>query len=415
MPSVCIVTVCFDANLVSTFLRPAALQLLVHLHEELLSSIKMTQPLAGSEDAKQAFAHLARLEFYNQRMHRTPVPPYVPAVVQGPFDTTHGQSYCRPRPPQKVPAPEFTVGRKNAIGTSNVYSKVSLDVLRQGQVSLSAPKSGERGPSWITTTGNSYVRPDLNDCFQGSAAVRSGIAPRMPYSEVERRFAAVDSTRTMPGDDTLPTSRRAPPTWTEQQRRYVNPGPQPRREPECTLRYLNDIGSITTATAVPTTQLNATHYELGTSTENRFVTSSGAAHGRKPLVTRETAAGVVPPQGPSEVERGFFTTSNSRDYSIVSTGERLSGPRNVEAARDARTFCGHKQHPTVDPALRGPTGMRQARHIDAHRAHAHPTAKPASPHTCIRALAPCLTKKAGRARQVYDIVSGLDRPKELWW
>ena len=73
------------------------------------------------------------------------------------------------------------------------------------------------------------------------------------------------------------------------------------------------------------------------------------------------AAGVVPPQGPSEVERSFFTTSNSRDYNIVSNGERLSGPRNVEAARHARSSCGRKQHPAVDPALRGPTGMRQAR------------------------------------------------------
>ena len=335
----------------------------------------MTQ--LASSDAKQAYAHLARSEFYNQRMHRTPVPPYVPAVVEGPFDTCHGQSY-RPRPPQKVPAPEFTVGRKNAIGTRIVYSKVS----RQDQVSLSAAESCGRASSWVTTTQRAYARPNLNDRFQGSAAVRSGIAPRLPYSEVERRFAAVDSTRTMPGDESL--SSHAPPhVRTEQQRHFVNPGPQPRRKPEFTLRHLNDIGSSTTATAVPTSQLNATHYELGTSTENRFVTSSGAAHGRKPFVTRGAAAGVVPPQGPSEVERGFFTTSNSRDYSIVSTGERLGGPRNVEAARDARTSCGRKQHPTVDPALRGPTGMRQAWHIYMRLVPtrtAHPAAKPASPH-----------------------------------
>ena len=339
------------------------------------------QPPASS-DEKQAYASLCRSEFYNQRMHRTPVPPYVPAVVQGPFDTCHAQSY-RPRPPQKVPAPEFTVGRKNAIGTSSVYSKVSLDVLRQGQVSLSAPESRARASSWVTTTGRAYVRPDLNDRFQGGAAVRGGIAPRMPYSEVERRFAAVDSTRTMPGDDSL--SLHAPPhVRSEQQQRFVNPGPQPQRKPEFTLRILNDIGSSTTATAVPATQFNATQYELGTSTESRFVTSSsGSAHGRKPLVTRGAAAGVVPPQGPSEVERGFFTTSNSRDYSIVSTGERLSGPRNVEVARDARTSCGRKQHPTVDPALRGPTGMRQAWHIYMRLVPtrtAPPAAKPASPH-----------------------------------
>ena len=80
---------------------------------------------ASSDANAKAYAHLARSEFYNQHMHRTPVKPYVPAVVQGPFDTCHGQSY-RPRPPQKVVAPEFTVGRKNTIGTKNVYSKVSL-------------------------------------------------------------------------------------------------------------------------------------------------------------------------------------------------------------------------------------------------------------------------------------------------
>ena len=340
----------------------------------------MTQ--LASSDAKQAYAHLARSEFYNQRMHRTPVPPYVPAVVQGPFDTCHGQSY-RPRPPQKVPAPEFTVGRKNAIGTSIVYSKVS----RQDQVSLIAAESCGRASSWVTTTQRAYARPNLNDRFQGSAAVRSGIAPRLPYSEVERRFAAVDSTRTMPGDESL--SSHAPPhVRTEQQRHFVNPGPQPRRKPEFTLRHLNDIGSSTTATAVPTSQLNATHYELGTSTENRFVTSSGAAHGRKPFVTRGAAAGVVPPQGPSEVERGFFTTSNSRDYSIVSTGERLGGPRNVEAARDARTSCGRKQHPTVDPALRGPTGMRQARLRCASSPHSHPTPLPSQLARTSRTPAP---------------------------
>ena len=205
------------------------------------------------------------------------------------------------------------------------------------------------------------MRPDLNDRFQGRAAVPSGLAPREPYSEVERRFAAVDSTGTMPGHDSL-SSPASPHVQTEQQRRFVDPGPQPRREPESiTLRYMNEIGSRTTPTAVPASQLNATHYELGTSTEGRFVTSSGAAHARKPLVACAAAAGVVPAQGPSEVERSFFTTSNSRDYNIVSNGERLSGPRNVEAARHARSSCGRKQHPAVDPALRGPTGMRQAR------------------------------------------------------
>ena len=313
----------------------------------------------ASSDAK-AYAHLARSEFYNQRMHRTPVKPYVPAVVQGPFDTCHGQSY-RPRPPQKVTAPEFTVGRKNTIGTKNVYSKVSLDEFRQHQVSLSVPDSRAQGSRWVTTTARAFVRPDLNDRFQGSAAVPSGIAPREPYSEVERRFAAVDSMGTMPGHDSL--SSPAPPhVQTEQQRRFVDPGPQPRREPESiTLRYLNEIGSRTTPTVVPASQLNATHYELGTNTEGRFVTSSGAAHGRKPLVACAAAAGVAPPQGPSELERSFFTTNNSRDYNIVSNGERLNGPRNVEAARHARSSCGRKQHPAVDPALRGPTGMRQAR------------------------------------------------------
>ena len=133
------------------------------------------------------------------------------------------------------------------------------------------------------------MRPDLNDRFQGGAAVRGGIAPRMPYSEVERRFAAVDSTRTMPGDDSL--SLHAPPhVRSEQQQRFVNPGPQPRHKPEVTLRILNDIGSSTTPTAVPATQFNATQYELGTSTESR----ARAQAARDPRSGR----GRRPPSGP---------------------------------------------------------------------------------------------------------------------
>ena len=119
--------------------------------------------------------------------------------------------------------------------------------------------------------------------------------------------------------------------------------------------------------------LNATHFELGT-TAPTFQTSSAAVHDRKQPQLRTPAAGVRPGVGPSEVDRGFREPINSRDYNIVNTGEKLGGALNTETAREARTAYGHKQHPAIPPALRGPSGTRQS----------------------------------------FDIITGLDRPRERW-
>ena len=338
------------------------------MHEELSSLINSprTAPSTHAGPTPSVYANLARAEFAlstGKKVHREPVKPFIPPLVVGPYDTCHMHSY-RMRSPQKIVVPEFTVGEKNALGTNRAYRKVSLDELRLGQISLANPTARN---SWGTTYGSSYVLPDRSDRFQGDKSERGGMPPRLPYSEIERRFGSLDSTGTMPGADRGARTGRS-----EVQEKFPNPGRQPLREPEFTLRFANDIGSGVTASKVPPTMLNATHFDLGTSGAPTYETSSATAHGRmQPSRPTEGAAGGRPPVGVSEVERGFRGPMTSRDYNIVNGGERLGGALNTEAARTARVSCGHKQHPDVDPALRGPTG----------------------------------------ARQSYDIISGLERPK----
>ena len=84
--------------------------------------------------------------------------------------------------------------------------------------------------------------------------------------------------------------------------------------------------------------------------------------------------------GPSEVEQRFMKNINSQDYNIINGGTRLLGDRNTEclkahAASNAfNKPVGLKQHPNVNPADRGVTGMRQS----------------------------------------FDIITGADRPRERW-
>ena len=306
--------------------------------------------------AKAAYAHLAMSEFPYQRMHRTEAPPYVPSVVPNPYDSIQMSSFKAYQPVPKRRQPEFTVGTKNDLGTSTVHAKLTYDQLRLGQIQLVAPDA--KG-SYSTTHASQFPPPDQADRFQGRAAPRSGIAPRMPYSEVERAFKSLDSTGTMPGSD----GERLV-TQSEQQEKYPHRGRQPRREPEFTMRFSNDIGSCSKAAKMPPSMLNVAHFDLGKYDGPRYETSSRAAHGRRLTPnTTDPAAGypVDAPLGPSEVERGFRQAISSRDYNIVSTGQRLNGPLNTEAFRTARATVGLRQQPCVDPAMRGPTGTRQVR------------------------------------------------------
>ncbi|KAL3907856.1 MAG: hypothetical protein SGPRY_010023, partial [Prymnesium sp.] len=92
------------------------------------------------------------------------------------------------------------------------------------------------------------------------------------------------------------------------------------------------------------------------------------------------AAGQQAMAGPSEVEQRFMKKYNSQDYNIITGGQRLLGDQNTEAIKAqaaSRVFVqpvGRKQHPSVNPADRGVTGLRQS----------------------------------------FDIISGADRPKERW-
>ena len=78
------------------------------------------------------------------------------------------------------------------------------------------------------------------------------------------------------------------------------------------------------------------------------------------------AAGHIAPIGPSEVEQGFRQQFNSQHYNIVNGGDRLLGELNSDQLRAERQRAaferpvGRKQHPTVDPSDRGPSGTRQS-------------------------------------------------------
>ena len=235
--------------------------------------------------AKNPYVELAKAEFPYQRMHREEIPPHRAPVVDDQYQTVHKRSFTD-RGPQPRQVPQFTVGEKNALGTSRAYHKLTLDELRIGQMQLT-PADGK--PSWGTTYGQAFGLPNQNDRFQGHNAPRGGIAPRMPYSEVERNFGSLDSTGTMPGADGGRFDTRS-----EYQQHFAEPGAaaRVRREPEFTLKFSNDIGSDTKASKVPPTMLNATHFDFGTYAGKRFETTTYDAHGVAPVLDpKQDAAG----------------------------------------------------------------------------------------------------------------------------
>ena len=235
---------------------------------------------------------------------------------------------------------------------------------------------GDDARSWGTEFSSTFVQPDLKHQTQGAGAPRGGIAPRLPTSEVERRFGSLTSEGTMPGKEgkTQGTS--------ESRASYADPGRQPRPEALLTLGYGNDLGTASTYSKTPAILADMTHYSLGNApanfqSETMVATRAHLPHGARPKVS---AAGQPPPFGPSEVELGFRQQFNSRHFNIINGGSRLHGERNSDAMLYQRNTTAHdrpvgrKQHPTVDPADRGVTGLRQS----------------------------------------YDIITGIDRPRERW-
>jgi len=319
---------------------------------------------------------LAMDEFAFQRMHRRPAPPVKPfAATRGPepFATTNSTMYSMAHHTEapKLAVPRFTMGRKNDLGTSSHYHKVSLDALRLGQLHL-----GDQARTWETTSGAAHAKPNQGHSTMGTGAARSGLAPRMPFSEIDRRFGQLDSTGAMPGTYGERSLR------SETMGQYANPGAQPREAPVLTLGTTNDIGSTTKYRKTPAMLADMTHYSLG-NTPISYATSAGAATKAPPPLHERLGkepAGRQPGVGPSEVEQRFMKNINSQDYNIINGGTRLLGERNTEAlkahaASEAFTKpVGRKQHPNVNPADRGVTGVRQS----------------------------------------FDIITGADRPRERW-
>jgi len=198
----------------------------------------------------------------------------------------------------------------------------------------------------------------------------------MPYSEIDRRFGSLDSTGTMPGAD------GARSLVSEQMGRYANPGRQKAPERVLTLGTMNDIGSTSKFAQTPAMLADMTHYSLGDQPRSWSTTAQAATKEPPPLHERlgKEPAGRLPGAGPSEVELRFMKNLNSQDYNIVNGGRRLLGDGNTELLKAQAAATAHvkpvglKQHPNVNPADRGVTGMRQS----------------------------------------FDIITGADRPRERW-
>uniref|UniRef100_A0A7S4FC13 Uncharacterized protein n=1 Tax=Chrysotila carterae TaxID=13221 RepID=A0A7S4FC13_CHRCT len=317
-----------------------------------------------------SMAKLVVAEYPYQRMHKHSAPPAKQLDLSDNYRTTNQRSFAAPRQHDAI-KPVFTMGSKNDIGTKNLYQRLTLDEMRSQRLQT----AGSPTAPTKSTAQQAYVQPNQAHQSQGRAAPRSGVAPRMPYSEVSRGFGSLDSTGTMPGGKgefkSTSETRRAYPAHTFQR----IPAQQ------ITIGKQNDIGSHTSYSCVPSKDMHTTNYSLGTYTGKRFVSTEmerrappNATHSAAP------AAGQKAPPGPSEVDRGFRQPSNSSDYNIISNGPRLNGERNRESALDKRSAnafavpCGRKQNPDVKPTDRGPIGSRQA----------------------------------------YDIITGADRPKSRW-
>ena len=316
---------------------------------------------------------LAQVEFPYQRMHREPIhigPPDMGVTDRSVYRASFVE---RSEPPvQAHIGARYTLGTKNELGTHVHYHQVDIKDLKAGRVHLGSDDSR----NWQSEFSQHFQKPDQTHSTKGSSAVRCGIAPRMPYSEVERFFGSLDSTGTMPGKDGKSEGT------SENRHAYVDPGPAKKIDPIITLGFTNDIGSQVKYQPTAAILKDLTHFTLGNVPPAYVTTAQDAAKPPPPHTERDSRppAGQLAPVGPSEVEQGFRQQFNSRHYNIINGGPRLHGDRNADAWLHAKNSAAHdnpvgrKQHPVVDPAFRGVSGLRQS----------------------------------------FDIITGVDRPKHMW-
>ncbi len=321
---------------------------------------------------EQSVGGMAMAEFDGQRMHRdtsveTTTAGFAEVAPPRPhahsWATQHVRAFEPPPAGYRRQTPQFTVGRKNTLGTATVTHKLSLEELRVGQVSLADNDARELTSNYR----RSFAAPDQGDPLRGRGAPRGGMAGRMPFSEVERRFGQLDSTGTMPGkfgEAEKPTSLNQ----LEYTTHSADARAKARQGCEFTLKWHNAIGSSEHTTKVPAELLNATHFDLTSADPGpRFQTTTAATH--RDLGVRPTAAaraGARVPIGVSEVSRDFKHPLNTRQYDIISNAprsvteeDRADVDRKHPAGGNANPR-GRKQLPSIDPRLRGPSGTRQS-------------------------------------------------------
>jgi len=360
-----------------------------------------TQPPLNPTWEHNAPGKLAQQEYAFQRMHRTPKAAYLGAPpLPDQYATASTKSFPdRPEgmPPSATSTARYTVGTKNALGTHVNYKQVTLDQVKMSSVHL-GEDSRPREERFATTFSSAFAKPNQSHATQGAGSMRGGMAPRLPFSEIERNFGSLTSEGTMPGAD----GKRE--GTSEQRAKYPNPGRQPLPNPTLTLGYANDIGTSVTFQPTPAILADMTHYSLGDEPRRYVTTAMSATAPHAPPASRPhiDPAGQKAPPGPSEVEQGFkqtftsrgsmlsapgkptapggYPVSSSAHFNILTNGPRLMGENNSDAMLFARNSAAHerpvgrKQHPTVNPADRGPSGMRET----------------------------------------YDIITGADRPRERW-
>ena len=212
----------------------------------------MQRRTAGAHAERMGMPFMAQCtvnEFPYQRMHRFPTEAPRPLDLTGVMESSHRRAFQRrPMGPKAVPA--FTVGRKNELGTSSKYRQVSLDDLRQGQITL-----GDQPQVWCTSSNAAYKPPDQACPLRGLEAPRTGMAVRLPFSELGTwpPFATGTSVGIMPGKTEEVRGRAR----TEHQTMYERHKPRAREQQMVTMGQFNDIGSSATYRTVPAADLQA--------------------------------------------------------------------------------------------------------------------------------------------------------------
>ena len=97
---------------------------------------------------------LAMQEFPYQRMHRDPVPPPRPLDMSDQFETSYRRQFKQAVPQPARAVPQFSLGRKNALGTSSTYQKMTMDEFKVSKLGL-----GDSARSWSTNFGDAFSAP----------------------------------------------------------------------------------------------------------------------------------------------------------------------------------------------------------------------------------------------------------------